>query len=86
VQVTQLAPITMIATLAVPGSMVGPVQLPRIHWSPETSVTVYDWRVIGAFPLFRRDNVMSVGEMSDDPDRVNDSGAGSTTLTERMQE
>jgi len=29
---------------------------------------------------------MLVEERSDDPDRVNDSGTGSTTLTVRMQE
>ncbi len=72
--------------VVVPGSMVGPVQLARIHWSPEMSATVYDWRVIGVLPLFRRDNVMPVEERSDDPDRVSDSGTGSTTLTVRMQE
>jgi len=71
--------------LVVPGSMVGPVQLARIHWPPEMSVTVYDSRVIGVLPLFRRDNVMPVGESSDDPVRVNDSGTGSITLTVRMQ-
>ena len=85
-QVSQLAPMKITAAVVVPGSMVGPVQLARIHWSPETSVTVYDSKVIGILPLFRRDSVMPVGERSDDPDRVNDSGTGSTTLTVTMQE
>ena len=85
-QVPQPAPMKITGAPVVLGSMVGPVQLARIHWSPDTSVTVYDWRVIGVLPLFWRDNVMLVGERSDDPDRVNDSGTGSTTLTVRIQE
>ncbi len=34
----------------------------------------------------RRDIVKLVGELSEDPDRVKDSGAGSTTLTVKMHE
>ena len=69
-----------------PGSMVGPVQLAKIHWSHETSVTVYDWRVVGVLPSFRKDNVMPVGDRSADPVSVSDSGTGATTFTVRIQE
>src|SRR5438093_887949 len=83
---SQLVTMKITAALVVPGSMVGPVQLARIHWSPETSVTMYDSRVIGVLPLFWRDNAMLVAEGSADPVSVNDSGSGSTTFTVRIQE
>ncbi len=76
----------MTAGLMVPGNTVGPVQLATLHTSPEISVTVYDWSVTGVLPLFWRDRVKLVRVFRMCPDRVNDSGAGSTTLTVRMHE
>lgn len=37
-------------------------------------------------PLLRKDRVKLVSELSEDPDRDKDSGAGSTTLTVKMHE
>jgi hypothetical protein len=85
-QVGQLDPIDMTAGPTFPGEMVGPVQLERIHTSPEISATLYDRRVIGVLPPLSRDNVRLVGEVVENPDKVNNSGAGSTTFTIKTDE
>ena len=85
-QLLQLEPIKIAARPILLGDIVGPVQLARVHASPERSVTLYDWSVIGVLPLSSRVMVMLVGEVRENVDRVNDSGAGSTTLTVRIHE
>jgi len=82
----QLVPIDIAAVPTFPGETVGPVQSERIHESFERSDTLYDCRVIGVLPLLRSVSLRLVGEVRENVDMVNDSGAGSTTLTVRMHE
>src|SRR6267143_1728779 len=78
--------ISITAGLTFPGETLGPVQLASIHTSFDRSDTLYDWSVIGVLPLLRRVRVRLVGEVTANVDRVNNSGAGSTTLTVRTHE
>jgi len=56
----QLEPIMIFAEPTPLTSMLGPIQLERLHAFPEESRMTYDWSVIVPLPAFWRESVRLV--------------------------